>query len=196
MRELTSLAWRIDLGIVSPATRWPGMRREFLNGGLLCPFTEVNAQEEHEARDGHDREPGDAHACLSRARRSKRRSPHRRRSLRRDPKRPRQVTGASRRGRHSYVPTIGGSRHTKASRPPAKGSKTRSQCLVAECSLFRLARTPLARKSMPRQGKLDEPLPVCAFGCCRALHRRLGFAFGVVLRTHGTDHDSWKWTMA
>jgi hypothetical protein len=49
--------------------------------------------------------------------------------LHRDPKRPRPGTGASSRGRHSYVPTIGGSRHTKASRPPAKGSRTSSPCL-------------------------------------------------------------------
>jgi len=195
MRELTSLAWRIDLGIVSPATRWPGMRREFLNGGLLCPFTEMNAQKEHEPRDCNDREPGDAHACLSRARRSKRRSPHRRRSLRRDPKRPRQVTGASRRGRHSYVPTIGGNRHTKASRPLANGSRT-MKARSRESSLFRLVCAPLARELMPRKGELDEPLPVGALGRCRTLHRRLGFAFGVILRTHDVQHGSSKWTMA
>jgi hypothetical protein len=53
------------------------MRREFLDGGLLRPFTEMNAQEEHEPRDCDDRKPSEAHTCLSGAERSKRKSLHR-----------------------------------------------------------------------------------------------------------------------
>lgn len=54
---------------------------------------------------------------------------------------------------------------------------------------------PVAGELMPRQGQLDQPLPVIAVGGCRgALHRRFGLMLRVVRRAHESDIIRPIWT--
>lgn len=74
------------------------------------------------------------------------------------------------------------------------GSWWAGPAATAECELVRLRVAPIAGEFVPGQSQLDQSLPVGAFGCRGALHRRLGLVLWIVRGTHEANSSRQIWT--